>query len=77
MKNGGHARAVEARATQDMALELSKRSCTPEEYDDQLVTRKSVNLDLVNYAPFFNAQAATGIPPTSCLRWRSRCAKGM
>ena len=45
MKNGGHARAVEARATLDMALEHTKRSCTPEEYDEQLVTRKSVNLD--------------------------------
>ena len=45
MKNGGHARAVEALATLDMALEHTKRSCTPEEYDEQLVTRKSVNLD--------------------------------
>ena len=77
LKNGGHARAVEARATLDMALEHTKRSCTPEAYDEQLVTRKSVHLDLVNHALFFNAQATTGIPPTSCLRWRSRCAKGM
>ena len=37
MKNGGHARAAEARAPLDMALELTKRSCKPEEYDEQLV----------------------------------------
>ena len=28
MKNGGHARAAEAPAILDMALELTKRSCT-------------------------------------------------
>ena len=73
MKNGGHARAVEARATLDMAVEHTKRSCIPEEYDEQLVTRKSVNLDWSTMLYFSTPRQ----PRESRLRWRSRCAKGM
>ena len=65
MKNGGHARAAEARVTLDMALVLTKRSCKPEEYDEQHVA-------YVEGSYFFPPPPR---PKKSALRWKVMTGK--